>query len=67
MGVDGQRHALAALPLGAGSAAGLVWMGVENLALTTIQSPDCPACSLSLYRLSYLAHTLVNITFTFCH
>jgi hypothetical protein len=40
----------------AGWAPGLVWTGAENLALTGIQSPDCPARSLSLYQLSYLAH-----------
>jgi len=30
-----------------------VWTGVGNLALTGIRSPDRPACSESLYRLSY--------------
>jgi hypothetical protein len=40
----------------AGWAPGLVWTGAENLAPTGIQSPDHPACSQSLYRLSYLAH-----------
>ena len=33
-----------------------VWTGVENLAHTGIQSPDRPARSQSLYRLSYRAH-----------
>ena len=61
-GVRGQRHALAALYLGrdpvpivqeAGWAPGPVWTGVENLAPTGIRSPDRPARSQSLYRLSY--------------
>jgi hypothetical protein len=30
-----------------------VWTGVENIAPTGIRSPDRPACSQSLYRLSY--------------
>ena len=37
----------------AGWTPGLVWTGVENLAHTGIRSPDRPACSLSLYPLSY--------------
>ena len=37
----------------AGWAPGRVWMGAENLALTGIRSPDRPARSESLYRLSY--------------
>ena len=37
----------------AGWAPGPVWMGAENLATTGIRSPDGPACSMSLYRLSY--------------
>ena len=62
MGVGGQRHAPAALPPGkdpvpivqeAGWAPGPVWTGAENLAPTGIRSPDRPACSESLYRLSY--------------
>jgi hypothetical protein len=56
-----QRHAPAALhpgktvPIvqGAGWAPGPVWTGVENLASTGFRSPDCPARSESLYRLSY--------------
>ena len=32
---------------------GPVWTGAENFAPTGFQSPDCPACSESLYRLSY--------------
>ena len=34
-------------------APGPVWMGAENLAHTGIRSPDRPARSESLYRLSY--------------
>jgi hypothetical protein len=34
-------------------APGPVWTGAENLASTEIRSPDCPARSESLYRLSY--------------
>ena len=30
-----------------------IWTGAENLAPTSIRSPDRPARSLSLYRLSY--------------
>ena len=41
----------------AGWAPGPVWTGVENLAPTGIRSPDRPARSQSLYRLSYPAHT----------
>jgi hypothetical protein len=37
-------------------APGLVWTGVENLASTGIRSPDFPARSQSLYRLSYPAN-----------
>ena len=37
----------------AGWAPGPVWTGVENLAPTGIRSPDRPARSESLYRLSY--------------
>ena len=40
----------------AGWAPGPVWTGAENLAPTRIQSPDRPARSQSLYRLSYRAH-----------
>ena len=62
MGVDGQRHALAAFTPGrcpvpivqeAGWAPRLVWIGVENLAPTGIRSLDLPARSKSLYRLRY--------------
>ena len=37
----------------AGWAPGPVWKGAENLASTGIRSPDFPAHSESLYRLSY--------------
>jgi hypothetical protein len=37
-----------------------VWTGAENLAPTGIRSPDHPACSQSLYRLSYPAHVYIN-------
>ena len=40
----------------AGWAPGPVWTGAENLAPTGIRSPDRPARSQSLYRLSYPAH-----------
>ena len=30
-----------------------IWTGAENLAPTGIRSPDRPACSESLHRLSY--------------
>jgi hypothetical protein len=60
VGVGGQRHAPAALspgkircPYEAGWAPGLVWTATENLAHTGIRSPDPPARSKSLYRLSY--------------
>ena len=50
---------------GAGWAPGPVWTGAENLTPTGIRSPDRPARSQSLYRLSYpalffnvLAHNL---------
>ena len=36
-----------------GWAPGPVWTGAENLAPTGIRSPNCPAHSESLYRLSY--------------
>ena len=37
----------------AGWTPGPVWTGAENLVLTGIRSPDRPARSVSLYRLSY--------------
>jgi hypothetical protein len=62
MGVGGQRHALAAFTPGkdpvpivqeSGWVPGPVWIGAENLAPNGIRSPDLPARSESLYRLSY--------------
>ena len=59
-GVGGKRHTLAALLLGKKSgthqarwAPGPVGTGAENLALTGNRSPDCPAHSEWLHRLSY--------------
>ena len=61
-GVGGQPHAPAPSTPGkepvpivqeAGWAPGPVWTGAENPSLTGIRSPDCPARSQSLYRLSY--------------
>jgi hypothetical protein len=40
-----------------GWASGPVWTCAKNLAPTGIRSPDRPARSHSLYRLSYLAHS----------
>ena len=40
----------------AGWAPGPVWTGAENLAPTGTRSPDRPARSQSLYRLSYPDH-----------
>jgi hypothetical protein len=37
-----------------------VWTGAENFAPTGIRSPDRPARSQSLYRLSYPAHSQVT-------
>ena len=42
----------------AGWAPGPVWTGAEYLAPTGIPSPDRPARSQSLYRLSYQAHNI---------
>jgi hypothetical protein len=70
MGVGGQRHAPAAFTPGknplsivqeAGCAPGLFWIGAENLVLTGIGSPDLPARSESLYRLSYPGPTLDEV------
>jgi hypothetical protein len=44
----------------AGWAPGPVLTGAENLAPTMIRSPDRPARSHSLYRLSYPAHPVTN-------
>jgi len=63
-GVGGQPHTPTASTPGkypipivqeAGRAQGPVWTGAENLAPTGIRSPDRPARSQSLYRLSYRA------------
>jgi hypothetical protein len=43
----------------AGWAPGSVWTGAENLAPTKIRSPDRPARSQLLYRLSYRAHCIL--------
>jgi hypothetical protein len=43
----------------AGWAPGPVWTGPENLTPTGIRSPDRPARSQSLYRLSYPAHIFI--------
>ena len=62
MGVGGQRHAPAAFTPGkdsvlivqeAGWASEPVWIVAESLALTGIRSPDLPARSELLYRLSH--------------
>ena len=62
MGVGGQHHApgrftpgkdLVPIVQEAGWAPGQGWTGAENLAPTGIRSPDRPARSESLYRLSY--------------
>jgi len=45
----------------AGWAPAPVWTGAENLALTGIRSPDRPARSKSLYRLSYPDPETVHI------
>ena len=65
MGVGGQHHSPAAFTAAKdkvpivqedGCAQGPVWTGAENLAQTGIRSPDRPARSESLYRLSYPGH-----------
>ena len=62
MGVGGHHHAPAAFTPGknpvpivqeAGWASKPDWIGAENLAPTAIRSPDLPARSESLYRLSH--------------
>ena len=45
----------------AGWAPGPIWTGAEDLAPTRIRSPDRPARSQSLYRLSYLAHYIREV------
>jgi len=49
----------------AGWASGPVWMGAENLATTGIRSPDHPARSQSLHRLSYPARKPTCTEFNF--
>jgi len=75
--VGGQRHTPAALPPGkdsvpivqeAGWAPGPVWTGVENLAPTGIRSPDHPAHSELLYRLSYPGPRVCSFEYNlYCH
>jgi hypothetical protein len=70
MGEGGQRHTPAALPPGKqtrypfyrrlGGAQEPVWMDAESLAHTGIRSPDRPACSESLYRLSHPGPQNIN-------
>jgi hypothetical protein len=45
----------------AGWAPGPVWTSAENLAAIGIRSPDRPACSKSLYRLSYHGQLIIII------
>ena len=47
----------------AGWAAGPVWTGAENLAPTGIRSPDRPARSESLHRLSYSGPLLCYVVY----
>ena len=47
----------------AGWTLGPVWTGAENLAPTGIRSPDRPARSQTLYRLSYPAHMFRCVVF----
>ena len=51
----------------AGWAPGPVWTGAENLTPNGIRSPDRPARSLSLYRLSYPAHIQTRTTYDIKH
>jgi len=46
---------------GAGLAPGPVWTGAANFVPIGIRSPDRPARSQSLYRLSYRDHTLYEV------
>ena len=72
MGIGGQRHAPAALLPGNtrypedGWAPESVWKGAENLVPIGIQSPDCPARSESLYRLSYTSPLCPYVWGAFC-
>jgi hypothetical protein len=71
MGVDGQRHAPAALPPGKRSGTHCIggWVGPrasldvcrESRPTTWIRSPDRPARSESLYRLSYPGPRLTEL------
>jgi hypothetical protein len=60
--VGGQCHAPTSLPQikkqapivqEAGWASGAAWIDLENVASTGVTTPDRPACSESLYRLSH--------------
>jgi hypothetical protein len=71
MRVGGRLHAPAALPAGndpvhilqeAGWVPGTVWTRAENLAPTGIRSPDRPARSESLYRLSYPGPRITDVS-----
>ena len=71
MGMEGQPHVPAASTPGkdpvpivqeAGWASGTVQTGAENLAPTGIRSPDRPARSQQLYRLSYPTRRCVYVT-----
>ena len=53
MGVGGQHHVPAALPLGKTRRPLYRTLGAENLVPIGIRSPDLPALSEWLYRLSY--------------
>jgi hypothetical protein len=53
MGVGGQGHAPVPIVQEAEWAPGPVWRGAKNLVHKRIRSPDRPARSESLYRLSY--------------
>jgi hypothetical protein len=68
MSVGGQRHAprkdQESVAWEIGWAPGPVWTGTKNLAPTGIRSPDRPARSESLYRLSYpgpLSRNKINL------
>ena len=50
----------------AGWASGPVWTGAENLAYTGIRSPDRPARSETLYRLSYLGRYQCTVQLIKC-
>ena len=72
----GQRHAPAALYpreragthcTGGWVGPGLMWTGAENLVTTEIRSPDRPARSKSLYRLSYRGPQTFTVPFVNGH